>query len=109
MFEFVPLVVLASFILKIIDFVKYARARDINAIVTQLVTWLAGILAVAWAAQTTLADEIMPDLAAMNFATQALVGVALASTASLIVDARKAVDNSQSAAVPPLVPPPTPR
>lgn len=101
--EFVALVVVTGVVAKVVDFARFARARDVNAIAVQVLAWAAGVGVVWWAAQTAFADDVMPGLASMNFATQALVGVGLASAAGLVNDARKAVDQSQSAKVPPLV------
>lgn len=101
--QFVPLVVAAGLIAKVVDFVRFARARDVNAIAVQVLAWVSGVGVAAWLAQTPFADQIMPGLASMNFATQALVGIGLASAAGLVADGRKTFDNSQSAKVPPLV------
>ncbi len=105
------LVVMAT-VKKLVDFVRYARAWNdggANGVITQLVAWAAGFLLVALVAHTPWAASIAfgdVPLAGLAIAGQILVGIAVGSTVSAGVDVVKAVDNTQSAEVPPLVPPP---
>jgi hypothetical protein len=88
--EFVPVLVLLATVKKVVDFVRYSKAGDYNAIATQLVAWLAGFGLVALAAHTSWAKGIVfgeVTLAAMGLASQALAGIALGSAASLAHDA----------------------
>lgn len=100
------LVILAT-VKKLVDFIRYVRAGDTNAILTQVVAWLGGFLLVAVAAHTPWAVQLVfggVPLSRLGWASQLLVGVAVGSAASTGVDVIKAVDGTQSAAVPPLLP-----
>lgn len=105
--EFAPAIAALALIVKIIDFARYARARDVNGIVTQLVTWVAGVVVfllvaqTAWAREINIADRPMDQL---GFWSLAFAGLSIASTASLVKDTLKAVDNTNSAKIPTLVP-----
>ncbi len=104
--DFVPLLVMLATVKKLVDFVRYAKAGDVNGIITQLVAWVAGFALAALVANTPWAaglDFGGVTLAKMNIAAQLLVGLALGSSASFGTDLIKATDNSQSAAVPPLL------
>ena len=104
--DFVPLVVLSALVKKLIDTVKYAAAGDLNAVSTQILTWLSGIAVVAVAAHSDIAQTLAVNgftLGSLNGWSQVLVGVNLASTASVGWDVIKAVDASNSAVVPNLL------
>ncbi len=105
--EFAPTLAAIALIMKLIDFTRYARARDVNGIVTQLVTWLAGIVVFLLVAQTTWAVEITLAGRPMNelgFWSLVFAGLSVASTASVVKDTLKAVDNHNSAKIPTLLP-----
>lgn len=104
--EFVPLLVMSALVKKVVDFVKYGANGDINAVITQLVGWLTGVLVVWAAAQSDFGAAIVVNgtsLGMLNIWSQALVGVNLASTAGVGWDVIKAVDASNSAIVPNLM------
>jgi hypothetical protein len=95
--EFVPALALVALLLKFIDFLKSASARDVNAVVTQLVAWVSGIVVVLLFAQTDFAGSIEINgttLGLLNAWSQVIVGLTLASTASVVSDGLRAVDNS---------------
>lgn len=109
--EFGPILVIMATVAKTVDFSRYAQARDGNAILTQVLAWAAGFGVVALAAHTPWAAGLKFGefpLADLNLAAQLFAGVAVGSAASVVADFKKAVDNSQSAAVPPLLGPPLP-
>lgn len=105
--DFVPFAAAGVLIIKLIDFIRYASARDINAVVTQLAVWIAGVLGVmllantAWARGLTVAGV---PLSALGFWSQVFYGMSLSSTGSIVNDFKKAIDNSNSAFVPTLLP-----
>ncbi len=110
--EFVPIVVILATVGKIVDFARFARDRDVNAIAIQLLAWAAGFGVVALAAHTPWAaglDFGGYALGRLDLAAQLLVGISIGSGMSVVADFKKAVDNTQSAAVPPLVVPTPPR
>ncbi len=105
--EFLPAIAMITLVIKLIDFSRYARARDTNGIVTQLVTWAAGIVVVMLAAQTDWAADLSVgefSLAELGLWSQVFWGLSFASTASFSKDFTKAVDNTNSAAIPTLLP-----
>lgn len=104
--EFIPVVAMAALTLKCIDFLRYLKAGDLNGVVTQLITWLAGVIVVLLVAQTDWADGIAigdMNLATLGFWSLVFYGLSAGSGASFVKDSLKAVDNSNSAAIPLLV------
>lgn len=105
--DFIPLVVAAATIWKVVDFVKFAKARDASSIATQIVTWVAGVSMAFLLAESDFGaglDVAGHALANLNGASVVLFGLGLGSTASGVVDFKKARDNTDSAAVPSLLP-----
>jgi hypothetical protein len=96
-----------TLILKVIDFARYARARDINGVLTQLSVWAAGTIVVLLVAQTNWAAGIQigtMSLGHLGFWSLVFYGMSAGSAASLGKDTLKAVDNTNSAAIPVLIP-----
>lgn len=106
--EFVPAVAMLALILKLIDFARYGRAGDSNGVLTQLCAWVAGVLVILLVAQTAWADGIEvgdQPMSRLGFWSLVFVGLTAASTASVVKDiGYKALDNSNSAAIPTLLP-----
>jgi hypothetical protein len=106
--DFVPLIVIGSLLKKTVDFLKFLTGKDWNSAITQVVVWGVGVLLVWLLSASDFANGIIIggiDLGNMNASSIVLVGLALASTASLLgQDLIKALDNTQTAAAPPLVP-----
>ncbi len=105
--EFIPVVAMATLTLKLIDFLRYARGADTNGMLTQLCSWVAGVLVVLLVAQTDWADGIAigdMSLATLGFWSLVFYGLAAGSGASAVKDFFKSVDNSNSSAIPVLVP-----
>lgn len=106
--EFVPSLAMAVLTLKIVDFARYARAGDLNGVFTQLASWIAGVVVVLLVAQTTWSDGIQiggTNMHKLGFWSLVFYGLSAGSTASLGKDTLKAVDNTNSAAIPTLIPP----
>ena len=104
--EFVPAVAMLLLITKVVDFLRYARSRDINGVVTQLTTWIGGVLAVLLVAQTTWADGIAVGdraLSVLDIWSQIFAGLTIASGASVVKDFTKSIDNNNSSAIPTLL------
>jgi hypothetical protein len=105
--EFIPTLAMAALTLKVIDFLRYARAADMNGCLTQLSAWIAGVVVVLLAAQTDWAAGINigdRNLHVLGFWSLVFYGLSAGSGASIAKDALKAVDNTNSAAIPTLVP-----
>ncbi len=76
--DLVPTVALVALVKKFIDFAAYLRGREYGNAITQVVVWIAGVVAVLLYAQTTWADGIVfagQTLADMNFASLVAVGL----------------------------------
>lgn len=104
--DFAPAVAMAVLVMKVVDFLRYARNRDLNGVLTQASAWVAGVIAVTLAAHTNWAKALpIGDmrLSELNLAAQVFVGLFAGSTGSLLTDFRKAVDNTTSSAVPTLL------
>jgi hypothetical protein len=83
--------------------------KDTNAVVTQVLVWVIGVAAIFVAGQADItADLAVPGLTGvlgdLDFASVVLAGWILGSTGSFAFDIRKAIDNSDSAAEPSLLP-----
>lgn len=106
--ELVGLTALIAIIWKVVDVVKYAANHNTSAVVTQLTVWGSAI------AVTLLAREADPfanvgimgtTFEHLDIAAAVLFALGLGSTASGIVDFKKAIDGSDSAVVGPLLSP----
>lgn len=105
--DFIPTLAMTVLTLKIIDTLRYARAADLNGVLTQLSAWIAGVIVVLLAAQTDWASGIEigdKNLHTLGFWSLVFYGLSAGSGASIAKDTLKAVDNSNSAAIPVLVP-----
>lgn len=104
--EFIPALAMAALILKVVDFLRYAKAADMNGVLTQLITWVAGVVVLLLVAQTDWADGIPigdTPLSALGFWSIVFAGMSAGSVASVGKDTLKSVDNSNSSAIPTLV------
>lgn len=105
--EAIGLAGLIAIIWKVVDFLKYLTNKDINAALTQASVWLSA-LAVA-----LLAREADPfagigilgtTFGNLDLAAVVLFALGIGSTASGVVDFKKAVDHSDTARTPALLP-----
>lgn len=106
--EFVPTAAMATLVVAIINFLRYARAKDVNGMTTQASSWIAGVAVTFLGSQTDFADGISigeATLGSLNAWSLVLVGMTVASVGSFAVEIKKAIDNSDSASKPPLAPP----
>jgi hypothetical protein len=97
--EFIPFVAALSLVVKIVDFSKFVSNRLWNDVVTQIVTWGAGIGVTFLLAATDYATKIelggfaVSDLNALSLV---LFGLTISSTGSLAYDFKNAVDTHSS-------------
>lgn len=104
--EFAPTVAMVALIIKIIDFVRYARNGDINGVVSQLAVWGAGVVVSLLVAQTEWAATIVlggKPLSQLGIWSLVFAGLSAGSTASVAKDTLKSVDNNNSSAIPTLL------
>lgn len=105
--EFVPVLAMLALVAKLVDFLRYGKAKDWNGVLTQAIVWVAGIVVVFLVAQTPWAAAIpfgSVALSKLGAWSLVFVGMSLSSVSSVGKDALKAVDNSNSAAIPTLLP-----
>jgi hypothetical protein len=97
---------LAALVWKITSVLKYLTSGQVRQTVTQVIPWVAGILAVVVAAQADVAEGIVVfgthALGDLDGWSQILAGISLGSAASVGYDVKKAVDATDSATEPPL-------
>lgn len=106
--DFVPAVAMIALIVKLVDFARYLRAGDLNGVVTQLAAWTAGAVGMLLMSKTVWATAVPVNGTPLNqLGVWSIVfaGVTLASSASAFNDIKSAIDNTDSAAVPTLLPP----
>lgn len=94
---------------KIIELIKYLRARDMNAAVTLLAIHLTGVIVMLFAAAAKVTETlVVPGTSAsigdLDTASVIFMGLTFASLTSKLYDFQKAVDGSDSAAQPQLLP-----
>lgn len=108
---FLPAVAMVALLWKLVDVLKACtnwKAGGKNTVVTQLIVWVGGVVVVFLFAQTDWAGSIQigdAHLGALNIWSQLAVGLSLGSVTSVAFDAKKAVDPSDSARTPELLPP----
>lgn len=97
---------LAALVWKFTSTLKYASAGDFKNVLTQVIPWVGGVLAVLLAAQADVGQSVTVfgdmTLASLDGWSQILAGISLGSAASAAYDVKKAVDNTDSSAEPPL-------
>lgn len=94
---------------KIIEALKYLRAKDWNGLITLLSVHLTGVLVLLYASSMDVTDKfVVPGtdvaLGTLDLASVIFLGLTTASLTSKLYDFQKAVDNSDSAAQPQLTP-----
>jgi len=95
--------VFGAVVLKLVDFIKYARNGDWNGVLTLLTGWLAGLVAVFVFVQTEWADEITigsETLDQLTVWSKVVFAFAASSVAAVLYDFKKAVDNTDTASTP---------
>ena len=98
---------------KLVDLARYAAnlGRDPlarSSVVTQLCAWVGSTAAVFLYGASQYGARVQVDglaVSDMNGWTKLLTGITVGSLASLVADWTKARDDSDSAALPPLLPP----
>lgn len=88
---------------KLVDFLRFAAAKDWSSVVSQVTAWVGAIAILALAAQTDFAQTFkLGDLSldAINGWTLVYIGLCIGSGAGGFTDFLKAIDGTQSARVP---------
>jgi hypothetical protein len=99
--------IFGAFILKLVDLVKYfvegMRNHNWNGFATLLLTWGVGFVAVMLFIETQWGDEVRlgdQTLDQLNTSAKIVFALAAPSIAALLYDAKKAVDNTDTASTP---------
>jgi hypothetical protein len=107
-------IVFAALVWKVIDFLRmlFNFNTQKSAIITQATAWVGGVVLVIVAAHAGVTQSLVlpgtdATLRTIDFASQVLVGLLVASFASGVVDLKQALDSSDSAVKVPLIPPVT--
>lgn len=103
--ETLTLVALAALAVKVVTVIK-SIGKDNNKALTQVVTWLVGFGVMLLGAHAQVTSDLVVlgsyRLGDLDVGSLFLAGTALSSVGSFGYDGLKAVDNTQTAADPPL-------
>lgn len=102
---FAPLIALGSLVFTFINCLRDAANRNWSGVTTQLIAWLAGIVAVVLVAQTDYAAAVTfgdRTLDRMNGASLLFIGLSAASLFGVVSEVKRALDHGDSAAKLPL-------
>lgn len=108
----IPIALLGGLGVKLLDLLKYLRAKDWNATATQVGAWATGVLLVFLASGADIFENtVLPGLdqtfADLNGASKVILGASILSLLGIAaVDFRKAFDGTDSAKTPTLLGPP---
>lgn len=100
---FVPLAAMGALVFTLINFLKMVTNKQWSPVVTQLISWGAGVLVVVLFAQTDWADTVMfgdRALSSLNGSSQFVLGLMAASIFGVVKEVTAAIDNTDSAAKP---------
>lgn len=103
--DLAQLVALGTVAYTVVNFIRYALVTDWPSVFSQILAWAAGVVTTFMVAHTDLAPAFTfgsKNLGQISGGSQFLVGLAAASSISIVYQFTKAVDRAQSAAVPPL-------
>jgi hypothetical protein len=101
------LVGLLALLVKVVDTARYATAKQINGVVTQVIAWglgVGGVFAVAqtqWAAHISVGNGT--TLAHQGAFSLVAIGLSISSSGSVLKDLQAALDSTNTAVVPPLL------
>lgn len=102
----------ATLVWQVVDFLRELTnlKTQKSAVVTQATAWLGGIIIVVLASHAKVsADLVLPGMSTalghLDGSSQVLYGLMVASLGSSAVDVKQALDRSDSAVKPPLLPP----
>lgn len=104
--EFVAITVLGALVWKFVDFLKYLKNHDWNAVLTMLSVWVAGVVAVLLFAHSDFASLVSvgsATLASLGTVSQVIIGLSATSLMSVGYDFKKSLDNTDSAKTPSLM------
>lgn len=104
----VPLVALGTVVFNFVNVLKFASGKQWNSVITQLIAWAAGIAGIFLVGATQFALGIMVgdvSLDSLDTPSKFFLGLVATSLLSTFNELKKALDRSDSAVTPPLLPP----
>lgn len=105
---FSPVLLLGTLVFTVINFLKFLRGRDWNAALTQLCVWIGGVTVVWLFALTQFAGSVRLGgiaLSQADWASLVFIGLLASSLLSTINEVKKAIDTTDTAVTPTLLPP----
>jgi hypothetical protein len=101
----IQLAAIGTVVFTAVNFIRFALDGDKSSAGSQVLAWASGIGAALIVAHTDLAAAFVfgaKPLNQLNLVSQGLVGLMAASSISVVNEVKKAIDNTDSARVPPL-------
>jgi len=98
---------LTAIVWKVVDFQKFITNKDWNAAITQAATWLSAVVVSFLAREAEFFAEVEifgQQFGDIDWAAVLLFALGLGSTASGVYEFKKAIDNSDGARTPSLMP-----
>jgi hypothetical protein len=103
--DLAQLVALGTVAYTLVNVIRYTLVTNWSSVFSQILAWAAGVVMTFIVAHTDLAPAFTfgsKNLSQISGGSQFLVGLAAASSISIVYQFTKAVDTTQSAAVPTL-------
>lgn len=93
---------------KIIEALKYARAKDLNALFALISVMIAGVIVMLVAASAEVTETLvipgtLVAIGSLDTLSVIFLGLVITSLTSTVYDFKKAFDNTDSAKQPPLL------
>lgn len=107
--DLLPVALVGALVYTVINFLKLVTNRQWSGVATQVCTWLGGVIVVVIASRSSFGPSVNVAgvaLSSANAADLALIGLSASSLFSAFYDVKRAIDNTDSASTPPLLPSP---
>lgn len=104
---FATLTAMGTLVFCVVNFLKSLTSKNWSSAITQLVAWAAGVFVVVLAAKTDYAAGVTfgdRTLDTLNGPSVIFLGLIASSILGTVTEIKKAIDTSDSAAQPPLIP-----
>lgn len=108
--EFVPTAAMGALVFTLVNFLRFLTNKDWTSAITQLTSWVAGVVVTFLVAATDWANGIDVGgtaLSVLNGSSLVFVGLMSSSIFGVVKNVIQGFDNQDSARMPPLVPPKT--
>ena len=105
--QLLPVALVGALVYALINFLKQLTNKQWSAALTQVCTWLGGVIVVVLASRSSFGPNVVVagvPLSAANAADLAIIGLSASSLFSAFYDFKRAVDNTDSASTSSLLP-----